>query len=92
MGHHLSTEPRSRHVFYLYLFIDLYSRKIVGWQVYDVENSAMASELIRDICARENIAPNQVVLHSDNGSPMKGVTMLAMLEQLGVMPCSAVRR
>lgn len=72
--------------FYLYLFLDIYSRKIVGWQVYDVENSAMASEIIRDICARENIAPNQVVLHSDNGSPMKGVTMLAMLEQLGVMP------
>ena len=72
--------------FYLYLFLDIYSRKIVGWQVYDVENSAMASEIIRDICSRENIAPNQVVLHSDNGSPMKGVTMLAMLEQLGVMP------
>ena len=72
--------------FYLYLFIDIFSRKIVGWQVYDVENSAMASEVIRDICERENIAANQVVLHSDKGSPMKGVTMLAMLEQLGVMP------
>ena len=46
----------------------------------------MASELIRDVCTRENIAPSQVVLHSDNGSPMKGVTMLAMLERLGVMP------
>ncbi len=72
--------------FYLYLFIDLYSRKIVGWQVYDVESSARASEVIRDICERENIAPGQVTLHSDNGSPMKGFTMRAMLEQLGVMP------
>jgi transposase InsO family protein len=71
--------------FYLYLFVDLYSRKIVGWQVYDVESSALASELIRDICAHENIAPGQVTLHSDNGSPMKGFTMRAMLEQLGVM-------
>ncbi len=72
--------------FYLYLFIDLYSRKIVGWQVYDVESSERASEVIRDICEGENIAPGQVTLHSDNGSPMKGVTMRAMLDQLGVMP------
>ena len=43
-------------------------------------------EVMRDICARENIAPNQVVLHSDNGSPMKGATMLATLQELGVMP------
>jgi putative transposase len=39
-----------------------------------------------DICVRENIAPKQVVLHSDNGSPMKGATMLATLQKLGVIP------
>ena len=72
--------------FYLYLFMDIYSRKIVGWQIHDVESSALASEVMRDICERENIAPNQVVLHSDNGSPMKGATMLATLQALGVMP------
>jgi transposase InsO family protein len=57
--------------FYLYFFIDIFSRKIVGWQVYDVESSELAGEVIRDICIREGIQPNQVVLHSDNGSPMK---------------------
>lgn len=72
--------------FYLYLFMDIYSRKIVGWQVYDSESSELASEVMRDICEREDIAPDQVVLHSDNGSPMKGATMLAMLQTLGVMP------
>jgi putative transposase len=72
--------------FYLYLFMDIFSRKIVGWQIYDAESSALAGEVLRDICARENIAPNQVVLHSDNGSPMKGATMLATLQALGVMP------
>lgn len=41
-------------------------------------------ELMRDICRREGIAPGQVVLHSDNGSPMKGATMLATLRELGV--------
>ena len=72
--------------FYLYLFMDIFSRKIVGWQIYDVESSELAGEVVRDICVRENIAPDQVVLHSDNGSPMKGATMLATLQALGVMP------
>lgn len=72
--------------FYLYLFMDIFSRKIVGWQIYDVESSERAGEVVRDICQRENIAPEQVVLHSDNGSPMKGATMLATLQALGVMP------
>lgn len=72
--------------FYLYLFLDIFSRKVVGWQVYDCESSELAGEVMRDICMRENIAPNQVVLHSDNGSPMKGATMLATLQDLGVVP------
>ena len=72
--------------FYLYLFMDIFSRKIVGWQVFDTESSELASEVMRDICERENILPNQVQLHSDNGSPMKGATMLTTLQALGVMP------
>lgn len=72
--------------FYLYLFLDIFSRKIVGWQVYEEENSALASEILRDLCHREGIQPNQVILHSDNGGPMKGATMLATLQGLGVMP------
>jgi transposase InsO family protein len=66
--------------------MDIFSRKIVGWQVYEGESSELASEVMRDICERENIARGQVVLHSDNGSPMKGATMLATLQALGVMP------
>jgi putative transposase len=72
--------------FYLYLFMDIFSRKIVGWQVYEEESGALAGELLRDLCQREGIQPNQLTLHSDNGSPMKGATMLATLQQLGVMP------
>ncbi|EIN00469.1 integrase catalytic subunit, partial [Paraburkholderia hospita] len=72
--------------FYLYLFLDVFSRKIVGWQVYAEESSALASEVLRDLCAREAIQPEQVILHSDNGGPMKGATMLATLQALGVMP------
>lgn len=71
--------------FYLYLFMDIFSRKIVGWQVYHEESSQNASDLIIDICQREKIQREQLVLHSDNGSPMKGATMLATLQKLGVV-------
>lgn len=72
--------------YYLYLVMDIYSRKIVGWQVYTSESSALAADLMTDICHREEIIAGQVVLHSDNGSPMKGASLLATLQQLGVIP------
>jgi transposase InsO family protein len=71
---------------YLYLVMDIFSRKIVGWQVYQNESSAQAADLMTDICLREKIERHQVTLHSDNGSPMKGATMLTTLQQLGVVP------
>ena len=72
--------------YYLYLVMDVYSRKVVGWQVHDHESSDLAANLMTDICCREQVGRDQVVLHSDNGSPMKGATMLATLQQLGVVP------
>lgn len=72
--------------FYLYFFMDIYSRKIVGWQVHESECSQHAADLIEDICWHEGIVRNQVTLHSDNGSPMKGTTMLATLQRLGIIP------
>jgi transposase InsO family protein len=71
---------------YLYLVLDIYSRKIVGWQIHEEELSALAADLMTDICRREDVKPNEVTLHSDNGSPMKGATMLATLQELGIMP------
>lgn len=72
--------------FYLYLFLDLFSRKSVGWQVYEEESSVLASGIVRDLCQREGVPRHQLLLHSDNGGPMKGATMLATLQSLGVMP------
>jgi transposase InsO family protein len=72
--------------FYLYIFLDVFSRKIIGWQVYAEESSQNASDMIQDICLRERVTREQVVLHSDNGSSMKGSTMLATLQNLGVAP------
>ncbi len=72
--------------FYLYLVVDIFSRKIVGAEVHAVEDSEHAAELIAQACAVEGIDPDQLALHSDNGSPMKGATLLATLQQLGVVP------
>ena len=80
---YLPTEVRGCY-FYLYLFVDLFSRRIVGWQVYDCESAELASQLLRAICERQGIAPHQLTVHSDNGSPMKGETMLATMQRLGV--------
>lgn len=78
---------RVRGVFlYLYLVMDVYSRKVVGWQVYEEESSALAADLMTDICQREGVKRNCVTLHSDNGSPMTGATLLATLHTLGVIP------
>lgn len=73
--------------FYLYLFMDIYSRKIVGWEVYENESSEQAAEVLRKARLTEILpAGHEVVLHSDNGSPMKGATMLATMQKLGVVP------
>lgn len=71
--------------FYLYLIMDIYSRKIVGWQVYDKEGGEYAADLLEDTCKKEQINKGQVLLHSDNGSPMKGAIMLATMQKLGVV-------
>jgi putative transposase len=72
--------------FYLYIIVDVYSRKIVGFSVHDQELSSHAANLITQACLDEGVLRNQLVLHSDNGVPMKGATMLATLEKLGVIP------
>ncbi|MDQ7073592.1 MAG: IS3 family transposase [Gammaproteobacteria bacterium] len=74
------------HFYYLYLIEDIFSRKIVGWEIHEEESAAHASQLIQKACLSEGTHQDGLVLHSDNGSPMKGATMLATLQKLGVIP------
>lgn len=76
--------PACGMYFYLYLFVDIFSRKIVGWQVFARESAELAAGLLRDICERLGIPQGQLTVHSDNGSPMRGGTMLATMQRLGV--------
>lgn len=72
--------------FYLYLVVDVYSRKIIGFDVKEEQTADYASTMIRRLCLEEGIKRGQLKLHSDNGKPMKGATMLATLQHLGVVP------
>ena len=72
--------------YYLYLILDVWSRKIMAAQVFSSERDQNSSLLFMDAICHHNINTEGLVLHSDNGSPMKGSTMLATLQQLGVMP------
>ncbi len=72
--------------YYLYLITDIYSRKVVAWEVHDKQNDDLASQLVKRAYLSEGVGGKEIVLHSDNGSPMKGATMLATLQHLGVIP------
>ncbi len=76
--------PVRGRFYYLYLVVDVWSRKIVGAEVHDRESTDLAADLIEEVCILREIDPRGIVLHSDNGGPMKGSTMLAMLQQLGI--------
>jgi transposase InsO family protein len=74
--------------FHLYLILDLYSRKVVGWEVHETDDSNHAAHLVRRTALAEGIAmlTSKPVLHGDNGSTLKATTVLAMLNWLGVKP------
>ncbi len=76
--------PAKGVYFYLYLILDVFSRKIVGWEIHEEESAENAAKLIRRTHLREEVHGQPLVLHSDNGSPMKGSSMLETLYQLGV--------
>jgi putative transposase len=71
--------------YYLYMVVDIWSRKIVGFRVERIESMDYSAELIKAICDELGVDPDGIVLHSDNGGPMKGSTMLATLLALGIV-------
>ncbi|SUC14480.1 Integrase core domain [Proteus vulgaris] len=71
--------------FYLYMIIDIFSRKVVGWEVHDSESGEHAAQLLERTLWSEKCVKKDVVLHSDNGSPMKCLTMQAKMLDMGVI-------
>jgi len=82
---YLSSIVRGQY-FYLYMVEDIYSRKIVGWEVYGSESGEQAAALMQRTVMAEQCFRTPLVLHSDNGSPMRSATLQAKLCELGVTP------
>jgi len=76
--------PVVRSWFYLYVVLDIFSRKIVGWSIDTIESDTVAKHLIERACARESIDPDTLTLHSDRGAQMTSTTIAELLEDLGV--------
>ncbi len=72
--------------YYLYLIVDVWSRKVVGWEIAEEQSMEISAALIQRTCEAENVPRRTLALHADNGGPMKGATMLVALQRLGVMP------
>jgi transposase InsO family protein len=71
--------------FYLYLMMDIWSRRIMGWAVHLEESGEHAARLLLRACREAEVEPGTLVLHSDNGGPMRGATLLATMQKLAVI-------
>jgi len=80
---YLATQTRGQH-YYLYLIVDIFSRKIVGADVYDQELGELAADFLQRTIWSEKCVNKGPVLHSDNGAPMRSFTMQAKMRDLGV--------
>lgn len=68
----------------LYTVLDIFSRYVVGWMIAEVESSELAKQLIAETAGKQGIQPDQLTLHADNGSPMKGKPLSQLLLDLGI--------
>ena len=76
--------PIRGQYYYLYAIMDIFSRKITGWEVHECELGEYAADLVHKAVLSELCADQPLVLHADNGSIQKGSTLRAKLEYLGV--------
>ena len=81
---YLPSTTKGKH-YYLYVIMDIFSRKIVGAEVFEQELGEYAADLLQRTTWKEKCVNKGVVLHSDNGAPMRSYTMLAKMNDLGVM-------
>lgn len=76
--------PEKWTYFYLYVILDIFSRHAVGWTIAHRESAELAKTLIRDTCSRQKIDKNQLLIHSDRGSPMTSKAVALLMSDLGI--------
>jgi len=78
--------PAKGTYYYLVMILDIFSRKVVGWEAFLGESAANSRTVIERAVLAENIVGQPLVLHADNGSPFKGATLLEKLRDLQIQP------
>jgi putative transposase len=76
--------PTKWSYFYLYVVLDIFSRRVVGWCVADAESAVLFRPLLDDAIAKHHVPPGQLTLHADRGGPMKAKATALLLADLGV--------
>jgi putative transposase len=76
--------PSKWSYFYLYVILDIFSRRVVGWCVADAETATLFKPLFDDAIEKHNVPPGQLTLHADRGGPMKAKATAFLLADLGV--------
>jgi len=76
--------PQTWTWYYLYVLLDIFSRYVVGWMVASRESTVLAKQLIEESCDKQRVAPGELILHSDRGSPMTSHGTAQLLARLGV--------
>jgi transposase InsO family protein len=75
--------PAKWSYFYLYVILDIFSRRVVGWCVADAESTVLFKALFDDAFVKHGILPGQLTLHADRG-PMTAKPTAFLLADLGV--------
>jgi putative transposase len=76
--------PAKWTYFYLCVILDVFSRYVVGWMVAHRESATLAERLIEQTCQKQQIQPDQLILHADRGSSMTSKAVALLLSDLGV--------
>ena len=76
--------PAKWSYYYLYVILDIFSRRVVAWCVADAESAALFKPLFDEAIIKHNVTPGQLTLHADRGSPMKAKATVFLLADLGV--------
>jgi putative transposase len=77
--------PQKWSYFYLYVILDIFSRYVTGWMLAHRERAELAQRLIRETCAKHDVAADQLTLHIDRGPAMQSQTVAQLLATLGVV-------
>jgi transposase InsO family protein len=77
--------PVKGQFYYLYMVMDVWSRRILGVEVHDRECGELARDFFERVCRDEGISSGSAtILHADNGAPMRSYTLAAKLAELGI--------